>query len=195
MEKFQNKYRIPSTRAPFWNYGWNASYFVTICTYNPDCYFGDIVEGEIMLSDIGEIAEECWLKIPDHFPFVKLGAFIIMPNHVHGIIIIDKHDDELNGNGNENANVETQNFASLQQQPLFKPSPLNKFGPQSKNLPSIIRGFKIGVTKNARIINNSFRWQTRYHDHIIRDDNSFNNIQEYINSNPHNWHKDKFYLK
>ena len=56
MDKFQNKYRIPSARAPFWDYGWNASYFVTICTHNHICYFGDIVEGEMILSDIGEIA-------------------------------------------------------------------------------------------------------------------------------------------
>ena len=146
-----------------------------------------------MLSDIGEIAQECWLEIPDHFSFVKLGAFIIMSNHVHGIVIIDKHDDERIVN--ETANVETENFASLHQPPSIMQSPLNKFGPQSMNLPSIIRGFKIGVTKNARIINNNFRWQERYHDHIIRNNNSYNNIQEYINSNPLNWHKDKFYMK
>ena len=132
-----------------------------------------------MLSDIGKFAEHCWLEIPKHFPFVKLGPHIIMPNHVHGIIIIDKQ-------------VETQDFASLPVTPL-KSEPKNKFGPQSKNLASIIRGFKIGVTKNARTINPTFRWQSRYHDHIIRDDKSFQNISDYILLNPLHWNKDKFY--
>ena len=173
MDKFQNKYRIPSARAPFWDYGWNASYFVTICTYHQNCYFGDIVNEEMVLSDIGEIAQQCWLQIPEHFPFVKLDVFIIMPNHVHGIVIIDKNDDGRND----------------------EPSSKNKFGPQSKNLPSIIRGFKIGVTKNARMINKDFAWQAKYYDHIIRNDKSYNNISEYIENNPITWGKDKFYVE
>ena len=96
-----------------------------------------------------------------------------MPNHIHGIVIIDK-----NGNGNDdgNANVETQKFASLP-----SPSPENKFGPQSQNLASIIRGYKIGVTKNARKINPDFAWQSRYYDHIIRNDKSHRTISEIHN--------------
>ena len=114
--KFQNKYRISSTRLKKWDYGWNAPYFVTICTKNMEHYFGKIVDGEMRLSDIGGIAQQCWCEIPDHFPFVILDAFVIMPNHVHGIIIINKIDD--------GHNVETQNFASLQSHSK------NKFGPQ-----------------------------------------------------------------
>ena len=118
MDKFQNKYRIPSARAPFWDYGWNASYFVTICTHNHIFYFGDIGEEEMVLSDVGEIALQCWLEIPEHFPFVKLDTFVIMPNHVHGIVIIDKNDDGRDGENRGIAEtqcriVETQNFASL----------------------------------------------------------------------------------
>ena len=118
MDKFQNKYRIPSARAPFWDYGWNASYFVTICTHNHIFYFGDTGEEEMVLSDVGEIALQCWLEIPEHFPFVKLDTFVIMPNHVHGIVIIDKNDDGRDGENRGIAEtqcriVETQNFASL----------------------------------------------------------------------------------
>ena len=69
----------------------------------------------------------------------------------------------------------------------------NKFGPQSKNLSSIIRGFKIGVTKNARIINKDFTWQSRFHDHIIRNDEAYQRISEYIDTNVENWERDKFY--
>lgn len=197
-EKFNGKYRIKSTRLPNWDYGWNAAYFVTICTQNRFCFFGDVIYGRMAFSPIGHIAETCWNEIPKHFPFVELGAHIIMPNHVHGIIIIN--------------NVQTQNIASPQQQNIAPPvqtqdiaspvqtqniaslRPSQRFGPQSQNLASIIRGFKIGVTKNARLINGDFAWQPRYHDHIIRNDESYHRIRKYINNNPLNWSEDQFIL-
>jgi len=135
------------------------------------------------LSEIGKMAEKYWLEIPDHFPFVILDAFVIMPNHVHGIIIIDKPYDEHN--------VETQNIASLQlPQPLKQK---NKFGPQSQNLSSIIRGFKIGVTKHALLINHGFAWQPRFYDHIIRDEKSYHQIADYIRNNSLKWQDDRYY--
>ena len=160
-DKFQNKYRITSARAPFWDYGWNS----------------------------------CWFQIPSHFPFVKLGAHVIMPNHVHGIVIINKPDD--------GRNAETQNVASLSEVDIPKDKwektnalkPKNQFGPQSKNLASIIRGFKVGVTKNARTINANFSWQPRYHDHIIRNKNSYQSISEYIINNPLKWSKHDFTMQ
>lgn len=185
-DRFQNKYRIESTRLKNWDYGWNAPYFVTICTQNRECFFGDVVGGDMVLNEIGKIANDCWLEIPEHFPFVKLGEHVVMPNHVHGIVEIDKPDD-----GRNDQFVETQNFASLQSD-QYESSTKNKFGPQSKNLASIIRGFKIGVTKNARLINPNFAWQPRYHDHIIRNDESFQKISEYIINNPLNWPSDQF---
>jgi REP element-mobilizing transposase RayT len=185
-DKFQNKYRIQSTRLQNWNYGWNAAYFVTICTQNRACYFGEIAETQnlaspqdkasafvMQLSEIGVMAEKFWSEIPEHFPFVILDEFVVMPDHVHGIIMINK-------------TVETQNVASLSIENQ------NKFGPQSKNLASIIRGFKIGVTKYARNNNIDFAWQPRYHDHIIRDERSFKNIRNYIFENPLKWGKDNF---
>jgi len=86
MDKFQNKYRIQTTRLKNWDYGWNASYFVTICTVNRECYFGEIMDGKMHFSEIGAKANEYWLEIPKHFPFVKLDVHVVMPNHVHGII-------------------------------------------------------------------------------------------------------------
>jgi putative transposase len=85
MDKFQHKYRISSARLQNWDYGWNASWFVTICTENRECFFGDVDDGDMVFSEIGEIAEKCWLEIPEHFPFVKLDVHVVMPNHVHGI--------------------------------------------------------------------------------------------------------------
>lgn len=105
-ELYNNKYRIPSNRLPGWDYGQNAPYFVTICTSNRIHYFGEISDNQMNLSLLGEIAHSYWQEIPLHFPFIILDDFIIMPNHVHGILIINKPA------------VETQDFASLLRTPL-----------------------------------------------------------------------------
>ena len=89
-DKYQNKYRIQSARLPSWNYSSNAAYFITICTVNREHYFGEIIQHNMQLSEIGKKANDNWLDIPNHFSFVVLDAFVIMPNHVHGIIVIDK---------------------------------------------------------------------------------------------------------
>ena len=204
-EKYKNKYRIQSARLQHWDYGWNASYFVTICTHDHEHYFGGIVDDEMVLSDIGKIAWRFWGEIPNHFPFVILNAYVVMPNHLHGIIIIDKTDDGRNDGNNMDSvtvetqntqtpvdmqNVETQNFASLQQP---DDQPQNKFGPQSQNLASIIRGYKTGVKKYATMNNINFTWQPRFHDHIIRNNKSYITIQEYIINNPAKWNDDTYY--
>ncbi len=105
--------------------------------------------------------------------------------NIHGIIIIN---DPVKTQ-NISWIVETQNFASLPPPPS-PPSSGNRFGPQSKNLASIVRGYKIGVTKYAKKNNIPFQWQSRYYDHIIRDEKSFNNIRQYIIQNPLNWQTD-----
>jgi REP element-mobilizing transposase RayT len=191
MEKFRNKYRSDTARARFWDYGWNAAYFVTICTKNRECFFGEVVDGRMELSPIGHIANSCWYEIPKHFPFVELGTHVIMPDHVHGIIIINKPDDGRNHEPMVGAPGGTRVRVARFCDP--DSGPKNQFGPQSKNLASIIRDFKIGVTKNARKINPGFAWQSRYHDHIIRNQKSFYNISKYIINNPLNWSGNKFH--
>ena len=200
-EKYQNKYRIQSARLQNWDYGSNAAYFITICTQNREHYFGEIENNKMQLSEIGKMANKYWFEIPEHFPFVKLDAFVVMPNHIHGIIVIDKPNNDENIDvtvtATATAIVETQNFASLPPSPPLPPPPQspskNKFGPQSKNLASIIRGYKIGVTKNAKKINPLWQWQARYYDHIIKNDMAYQNIKEYIINNPKKWNDDKFY--
>lgn len=120
---------------------------------------------EKILSEIGKIAHKNWLSIPNHFPFVKLGNHIVMPNHIHGIIIIDKVEEEQ-PNSSENQ---------------------NRFGPQSKNIASIIRGYKASVKRHATINGINFSWQPRYHDKIIRDEKAYRNISKYIADNPRKW--------
>ena len=109
-EKFLNKYRIPSARLQTWDYGSNAAYFVTICTKDRVHFFGEMVNREMQLSGIGAMAQTCWGEIPKHFPFVELGGFVVMPNHVHGIVIINKRDGDGDG-----GDVKTQNIASLRE--------------------------------------------------------------------------------
>ncbi len=177
MEKYKGKYRVPSTRWATWDYGRNAAYFVTICTSERTPDFGRIDGSEMILSPLGKAAWDCWLQIPNHFPFVQLDEFVAMPNHVHGIIIIDK------------GNVETQDLASLQG------TQRNRFGPQSRNLASIVRGFKIGVTKFARQNDILFKWQARFHDRVIRDSEEHERIRQYVRTNPQRWHTDSLYEK
>lgn len=196
-EKFNNKYRISSARAPFWDYGWNAAYFITICTENREHYFGNITDGKMDLSEIGIIVKNEWLKTFEMRPDMNLlmGEYVIMPNHFHAIIIIGKNEynaprgsvqqQRRCGCGRDAMHCVSTKSADMNPEK-------NKFGPQSKNLASIVRGFKIGVTKNAGLINPNFAWQSRFHDHIIRDEKSYQTISEYVINNPINWHHDKF---
>lgn len=126
-DKYQNKYRIPSARLRSWDYSSNAAYFITICTAKREHYFGKIIEGKMDLSEQGKMANQFWLEIPNHFAFAFLDEFVVMPNHVHGIIIIDKPDNIENLTG-----VETGHALSLrqsQQQPVpTTPSPFSQSG-------------------------------------------------------------------
>lgn len=198
MAKFKNKYHIESTRKPNWDYGSNAAYFVTICTKNSELCFGNIENDKMNFTEIGKIAQQYYFEIPDHFPFVKLGEYVVMPNHVHGIIIVDKTIGKSIENiidGATIVRVETQNIASLSQKPLPTDQPRktkNKFGPQSQNLGSILRGYKTGVSVYAKIHNIDFAWQFRFHDRIIRDKAEYQRIEKYIRDNPKNWNIDKF---
>lgn len=184
-DKFKNKYRISSARLQNWDYGSHAAYFVTICTKDRAHFFGEIVASqsnetpyEMQFSEIGKIVDDEWLKTFEIRPDMNLlmGAYTVMPNHIHAIITI--------GENEYNTLADVQHVDA---------DTKNKFGPQSKNLASIMRGFKSGVTQNARKINPDFAWQPRFHDHIIRNYSSFLAISNYINTNVLNWKKDKFY--
>lgn len=192
-EKYQNKYRIPSARLQHWAYRWAGAYFITICTKDRLHYFGEIENGKMILNEIGEMVQNEWMLTPKIRPDMNLdlGEFVVMPNHFHGILIIGENEyNGGNGDGWDGGNRRDAMHC------VSTPTPTettNQFGPQRKNIASIIRGFKSSVTKIARIINPDFAWQPRFFDHIIRDDKSFNNISNYIINNPENWDKDKFY--
>ena len=198
MTLFKNKYRVESTRLQHWDYSSDGAYFVTICTKDRKELFGEIRNGIMGLNEMGNAAAICWQNISSHFPFVELDDWVVMPNHVHGVIIINKQNNAQTTTVTVPSvpSVETQNFASLRgerggRNNGFDNLNANKFGPQSKNLASIMRGFKIGVTKYAKSNNIDFKWQARYYDHIIRDENELNRICEYIQNNPWKWEQDR----
>jgi len=177
-EKFTGKYRINSCSLQGYDCGSNGAYFITICTKNREHFFCDVIHVKMRLSEIRKMANRRWLAIPEHFPFFVLDEWVLMPNHV-GVIFINKCSV-----------VETQDLASLRLKPknfTYK----NKFGPQSRNVVSIIRGFKIGVTKYARNNGILFEWQSRFHDRIIRDHGECGCIYEYIKNNPGDWEGDR----
>ena len=118
--KFKNKYRISSVRLQTWDYSNNGAYFITICTQNREHFFGTIQNGIMQLSEIGKLAEQFWYEIPNNFPMVELGNFVVMPNHVHGILIIDNSQIPVetrfiaSDNNDENNNIDkTRLIASL----------------------------------------------------------------------------------
>ena len=183
--KFQNKYRIPSARLQTWDYANNGAYFITICTQNREHFFGNIKNGNMQLSEIGKLAAQFWYEIPNHFSMVELGNFVVMPNHVHGILIIDKKNDEPFVETRQClvSNIETNSIIGS-----------SRFQNQGKNtISSIVGSYKSIVTKMSRQINPNFGWQSRFHDHIIRNSESFEKIQHYIEQNPSKWKEDTFY--
>ncbi|MCQ2607802.1 MAG: hypothetical protein MJ197_03845 [Bacteroidales bacterium] len=203
VEKFQNKYRVPSARAAWHEYN-GGVYFITICTKNREHYFGKIDNEGMKLSEIGQYAEKCWREIPQHFPHVEIPIWVVMPNHIHGIIKINPicRDAKSCGNAKPRGDAKFCRDAkfcvstSTSTPPPSTSTPMkttNKFGPQSKNLASVIRGFKIGVTKFANENNIPFAWQTRFHDHIVRNQNELNRIAKYIENNVVNWYLDTFH--
>jgi putative transposase len=198
VEKFQNKYRIASARASWWNYGWNGAYFITICTANRTHYFGEIENGKMKLSSIGILADVLWYEIKNHAENIELGAFVVMPNHIHGILILDKPEIITNPIATtDNANVETLHATSLQTQ--SKNQFMSKISPKPNSVSTIIRSYKSALTKHCNRLGLAdtdgvvFSWQSRFHDHIIRNNEDYQRINDYIESNPENWEKDRFY--
>ena len=176
-DKYKGMYRIPSARWQNWDYGANAAYYVTICTAHREHYFGEIVGGEMQWSVIGQVAHEYWQQIPAHFPYVTLDTFVIMPNHVHGIIVIDAPESI------SAPPVETLHATSLQTQ-------MQSISPKSHSLSAIVRSYKSAVTNRARQIHADFAWQSRFYDRVIRGYAEFARIAEYIDPNITNWTDD-----
>ena len=171
MEKFRNKYQIGSTRLQGYDYGSAGAYYVTVVTKKRDHHFGEIKKKMFYPNELGIIAEQEWLKTVEirQDMNLELDEYIIMPNHIHAILFIGLNDYN------------------------YFPASENHFAPQSRNLASIMRGFKSAVTAYARMNKIVFDWQDRFHDHIIKDSNDLIRIRDYIRNNPAKWDEDDFF--
>lgn len=186
MDKFKNKYRIPSARAQWWDYANAGAYFITICTANRQCFFGDVGK----MTESGKLAQKYWNDIPNQFSFIELGAFVVMPNHIHGILII-------------NENVETRLIGCTDAiNRISTPSPKMQGGVTGlknpmlhNNISRVVRWYKGRCTFEIRKINANFAWQSLFYDHIIKNNESYQKISNYIVLNPENWINDKFFKK
>ena len=180
---FQNKYRVDTTRLQSWNYASAGMYFVTINTKNRKRYFGEIIKenGEAFLkpSEIGTIALAEWHKSIEMRPDMNLesGGFFIMPDHIHGVMIIGKN----------RYNSQRVDISGVDKAAMQCASPRSGFGPQSKNLASIIKGYKSAVTTYARKNNIEFNWQSLFDDRIIHSYDDYCRVEYYIRKNPDNW--------
>jgi len=168
-------------RLPGYDYSGEGNYFVTICTYNREEYFGRINNGEMILSDAGKIVDEIWNEIPVKFENVKLDVYQIMPDHFHGIIII-KPDNRRNlinqiPTGNKMGN-QIEFKSGIRNNPMEL---------KSISLGRIIRWFKGRVKYETGKIDLDFKWQSRFYDRVIRDNKEYYFIGEYIINNPLNW--------
>lgn len=181
-----------SLRLQGYDYSQPGAYFVTIVTRERACLFGEVVEGEMRLSEAGQVAERCWLDIPNHFPHATLDAFIVMPNHVHGIIVLSDARKMERFSATSDRPVSTPvDLLTAKQVGANDHSPLPSFRSPSRTIGSIIRGFKIGVTRWFRQHTGiSGVWQRNYYEHIVRDEQSLTRIRQYIADNPLRWAND-----
>ena len=186
MYSFYRKGRVHnSLRYPGRDYSRPGKYFVTICTADRIEWLGEITNSKMQLSDIGSIASKFWYDIPQHFPYITLDEFVIMPDHIHGIIIIGRASlnpvvgslHATNLRSNDDAPIKNKTMASL--------------SPKPGSLSVVIRSYKSAVTKNARLINNGFSWQSRFYDTIICTKGQLSRIRKYIINNPGNWRKNR----
>jgi putative transposase len=173
-----DKHHRRSIRLEGYDYAQDGGYFVTICVFERKHLFGNVVDGEMILNEIGKLVKFTWLDLPRHNKNVELDEYIIMPNHIHGIIIISGAGLPQ-GAGLERAGLE--------------PAPTDTAG---HGLSEIVRQFKTFSAKRVNQINNTAGtrlWQRNYYEHIIRNENDLLQIREYINNNPYNWENDDYF--
>ena len=193
-----------------YDYSQNGYYFVTICTKQKGSVFGTINDNKMSLYAAGKVVQNCWEEIPAHYPFVLLDQFVIMPNHVHGIIVIA--NTIVVGANNHSPLHETTEIKNVVGAGFPRPHEIhevksavgaNNHSPlhdsdivkgTSRTLGAVVRGFKIGVVKGLKEFSyEESIWQRNYFEHIIRSDKELQDVRTYIADNPKNWKKDKLY--
>ncbi|WP_457654477.1 transposase [Rhodocaloribacter sp.] len=214
-----SKHHRRSIRLKGYDYRKEGAYFVTICVEGHVCRFGTIQSGRMRLSAEGRVARDCWLALPDHFDRAVLDAFVVMPNHVHGIVFLmgppptcaPSRTDDTRTFGGRNADDTRTNVGARHAVPLpgiprppwppsnAVPAPgVERFGrPVPGSLPTLVRSYKSAVTKRINAMTGTpgaRLWQRNYYEHVIRTDDALRRIRWYIAQNPARWRQDRFYL-
>jgi REP element-mobilizing transposase RayT len=180
-----------SIRLKGYDYSRNGAYFVTICSWNRECLFGEISgiktsEPEIILNEYGKIVHDEWNRTVLIRKEIEIGEFIVMPNHFHGIVLIQGRGDRLVAPMSTIADC-------IQGRPPVAPTE-DRPGPKPKSISSFLAGFKSIVTKRINELRQTPGapvWQRNYYEHIIRNETELNRISQYIISNPANWYNDE----
>jgi putative transposase len=168
-----------SIRLKGYDYPATGSYFITICAHERECLFGEIVDGEMMLNEFGTVVKDEWLKSSGIRSEIQLNEYVVMPNHIHGIVcMVGEHRFARPVKGD---------------QPI---APTNPLGPKSRSISALVAGFKAVVTKRINEMRQTpgiAMWQRNYYDHIIRNEADYNRIAEYVVSNPRQWAQDSLH--
>ncbi len=163
-----------SIRLQEYDYAQAGGYFVTICTHGHKCMFGEVRNSDIVLNSIGQLVDEEWRRTSVVRAEVLLDAFVIMPNHLHGIVFINEHQKDGAGNV----------------------PPRIMRGTGHRSLSSFVSGFKAATTRHANAIRGvsaTALWQRNYYEHVIRDERDLERIRQYIADNPVRWHEDGYH--
>ncbi len=184
MTLYRGQYRVESARLKHWDYRSPGWYFITVCTAGRRLVFGNIVDGQMAHSPLGSIAEAQLLGVPVHYSNVLLDTFVVMPNHIHAIVVVE-------GRHRYSPNVGLEESRVLKVRPDGMPMP-----PRAGSLSAIVRSYKAGVTRWSLANGFSdFRWQPRFHDELLRSNPSVNAVRDYIRNNPMNWLEDELYTE
>ena len=203
-DKYHNKYRIPSARVTWHDYS-GGIYFITICTAGKKNYFGEIsfVNGEpqMIFTDVGKCAVTNLQNITAHYPYAEMPLFVVMPNHIHAIVVINAHCRDVSryvsssnhpSNNSTNEQVSHDNILHGDVS-RYVSTKMQNIALHQSLLSWVIRGFKTAVTHYAGEHNIEFAWQTRFHDHIVRSQDELNMIGNYIQNNVAKWEMDCFH--
>ncbi len=164
MTLHKNKYRIESTRLKEWDYSSPGYYFVTICANKRECLFGEIIDRKMVMNEFGKIVQNCWDDLVNHYEWIQLDEFIVMPNHIHGILVI--------------RSISTKNKKQQGLSEIIRA--LKSYSAKRINIKRNTPGVSV--------------WQPRFYDHIIRDEDDLLMIREYIHNNPAKWEEDEEYV-
>jgi putative transposase len=200
------KHRRRSIRLRDYDYRSAGAYFVTLCAYKNICLFGDIIDGRMCLSDLGQVADACWRIIPAHHPHVALDSFVVMPNHVHGILIIKRaagSEDKAETTGATESGEDTGGIGAVGAR-YISPLPAKRnpslslppISPPPGSLGVIVGTYKAAVTRQ---VNRQYWspegtvWQRSYYEQVIRSRDALRRARIYVALNPARWMADPYY--